>query len=112
LPTELGVNQITVSDYETGAARIHAAMLAALARVLHVSADELIGLTSTRAPRTAPDRRFLRRMGTGVAAPFDRARDTAWGCADVLAPPRLHQSSRRDQRALVGTIDACLGRVS
>ena len=91
LAAELGVNQTAVSDYETGEARIHAAMLAALARVLRTSADEILGLASARTARTtppAPDRRFLRRL------------------------ERLHQLSRRDQQALLGTIDAFLGKVS
>jgi transcriptional regulator with XRE-family HTH domain len=34
LAAELGINQTAVSDYVTGEARIHAAMLATLARVL------------------------------------------------------------------------------
>lgn len=90
LAAELGINQTAVSDYETGAARIHAAMLAALARVLRTSADEILGLSSARTARStpAPDRRFLRRL------------------------ERLHQLSRRDQQALLGTIDAFLGKVS
>jgi hypothetical protein len=55
--------QIAVSDHETGAARIHAAMLAALARVLRSSTDEILGLSSARTARTtlAPYCRFLRR---------------------------------------------------
>ena len=90
LATELGVNQTAVSDYETGPARIHAAMLAALARVLRSSADEILGLSSARTARggSAPDRRFLRRL------------------------ERLHQLSRRDQQAILGTIDAFLAKVS
>src|SRR5574338_377341 len=48
LAAELGINQTAVSDYETGEARIHAAMLAALARVLRTSADEILGLSSAR----------------------------------------------------------------
>jgi transcriptional regulator with XRE-family HTH domain len=91
LAAELGLNQTAVSDYETGAARIHAAMLAALARVLRTSADEILGLSPTRTARAAspaPDRRFLRRL------------------------ERLHQLSRRDQQALLGTIDAFLTKVS
>jgi transcriptional regulator with XRE-family HTH domain len=83
LAAELGLNQTAVSDYETGAARIHAAMLAALARVLRTSADELLGLSSARIARgtgPAPDRRFLRRL------------------------ERLDRLSRRDQQALLNTI--------
>ena len=90
LAAELGLNQTAISDYETGEARIHAAMLAALARVLRTSADEILGLSAARAARSlpAPDRRFLRRL------------------------ERLHQLSRRDQQALLGTIDAFLTKVS
>jgi transcriptional regulator with XRE-family HTH domain len=91
LAAKLGVNQTAVSDYETGEARIHAAMLAAPARVLRASADEILGLSSARTARgtqPAPDRGFLRRL------------------------ERLHQLSRRDQQALLGTIDAFLGKVS
>jgi transcriptional regulator with XRE-family HTH domain len=91
LAAELGINQTAVSDYETGEARIHAAMLAALARVLRTSADELLGLSSARTARgtgPAPDRRFLRRL------------------------ERLDRLSRRDQQALLNTIDAYLAKVS
>jgi transcriptional regulator with XRE-family HTH domain len=91
LAAELGLNQTAVSDYETGEARIHAAMLAALARVLRTSADELLGLSSARTARgtgPAPDRRFLRRL------------------------ERLDRLSRRDQQALLNTIDAYLAKVS
>jgi transcriptional regulator with XRE-family HTH domain len=91
LAAELGIKQSAVSDYETGQVRIHAGLLAALAHALHASADELLGLTPARATRgrsPAPDRRFLRRL------------------------ERLHQLSRRDQQALLGTIDAFLGKVS
>lgn len=66
-------------------------MLAALTRVLHVSADQLLGLAPARTARgngRAPDRRFLRRL------------------------ERLHQLSRRDQQAILGTIDAFLTKVS
>jgi transcriptional regulator with XRE-family HTH domain len=90
LAAELGLNQTAISDYETGEARIHAAMLAALARVLRTSADEILGLSSARAarPTPAPDRRFLRRL------------------------ERVHQLSRRDQQAILGTIDAFLTKGS
>jgi hypothetical protein len=66
-------------------------MLAALARVLRTSADEILGLSAARTTRTtaaAPDRRFLRRI------------------------ERLHRLSRRDQQLRLGTIDAFLAKVS
>ncbi|MGC4081275.1 MAG: hypothetical protein QM736_03955 [Vicinamibacterales bacterium] len=64
---------------------------AAVETLLRVSADELLGLAPARAARgtdRAPDRRFLRRL------------------------ERLHQLSRRDQQAILGTIDAFLTKVS
>jgi transcriptional regulator with XRE-family HTH domain len=88
LAAELGINQSAVSDYEKGEVRIHAAMLAGLARVLKSSADEMLGLEKPKGNGHAPDRRFLRRI------------------------ERLHQLSRRDQQAILGTIDAFLAKVS
>jgi len=88
LAAELGINQSAVSDYEKGEVRIHAAMLAGLARVLKSSADEILGLEKAKGNGHAPDRRFLRRI------------------------ERLHQLSRRDQQAILGTIDAFLAKVS
>jgi transcriptional regulator with XRE-family HTH domain len=88
LAAELGINQSAVSDYEKGEVRIHAAMLAGLAKVLKVSADEILGLEKVRGNGHTPDRRFLRRI------------------------ERLHRLSRRDQQAILGTIDAFLAKVS
>jgi transcriptional regulator with XRE-family HTH domain len=88
LATELGVNQSAVSDYEKGEVRIHAAMLAGLAKALKASADEILGLEKAKGNGQAPDRRFLRRI------------------------ERLHRLSRRDQQAILGTIDAFLSKVS
>ena len=88
LATELGVNQTAVSDYEKGEVRIHAAMLAALAKALKTSADAILGLQKSKENGQAPDRRFLRRI------------------------EKLHQLSRRDQQSILGTIDAFLSKVS
>ncbi len=90
LAAELGINQSAVSDYEKGEVRIHAAMLAGLAKVLKSSADGILGLEKAKGNGNGhpPDRRFLRRI------------------------ERLHQLSRRDQQAILGTIDAFLAKVS
>src|SRR5687767_11509395 len=82
LAAEIGVNQTAVSDYEKGEVRIHAAMLAALAKALKSSADEILGLKAAKQNGATPDRRFLRRI------------------------EKLHQLSRRDQQSILGTIDA------
>lgn len=88
LAAELGVNQPAVSDYEQGEVRIHAAMLAGLAKALKASADEILGLEKAKRNGQAPDRRFLRRI------------------------EQLHRLSRRDQQAILGTIDAFLSKAS
>jgi transcriptional regulator with XRE-family HTH domain len=44
LATALGIDQSLISEYERGVVRIHGTLLAALARELKVSADELLGL--------------------------------------------------------------------
>jgi transcriptional regulator with XRE-family HTH domain len=88
LATELGINQSAVSDHEKGIVRIHAAMLAGLCKALKASADEILGLQRAKGNGHAPDRRFLRRI------------------------EKLHQLSRRDQQAILGTIDAFLAKVS
>lgn len=88
LAAELGINQSAVSDYEKGVVRMHAALLAAMARILKSSADEILGLQKAKANGQRPDRRFLRRI------------------------EKLHQLSRRDQQAILGTIDAFLSKVS
>lgn len=88
LAAELGVNQSAVSDYEKGEVRIHAAMLAGLAKVLKASADEILGLEKAKSNGQTLDRRFLRRI------------------------EKLHRLSRRDQQSVLGTIDAFLAKVS
>jgi transcriptional regulator with XRE-family HTH domain len=88
LAVELGINQSAVSDYEKGVVRMHAAMLAGVAKALKASADELLGLEKTKRNGHPVDRRFLRRI------------------------ERLDRLSRRDQQALLGTIDAFLTKVS
>ncbi len=48
LAAKLGLNQPLVSQYERGDIRMHASLVAAFARALRVSADELLGLQPTR----------------------------------------------------------------
>lgn len=84
----ISLEQSAVSDYEKGEVRIHAAMLAGLARALKASADALLGLEKAKRNGHVLDRRFLRRV------------------------ERLHRLSRRDQQALIGAIDAFLAKVS
>jgi transcriptional regulator with XRE-family HTH domain len=58
----LGINQSLVSQYERGETRIHGGLVAALARVLQTSADEILGLEAIDDDGLLKDRRFLRRL--------------------------------------------------
>jgi len=63
LAEEVGTVQALISDYERGRTRAHADMVAAIARSLDVSGDELLGLTPSNSGATAKiSRRFLRRI--------------------------------------------------
>ena len=76
--------QAVISDYERGKLRPYADIAARFASALEVSTDELLGL-ETPAKRAAPlNRRFLRRLQA------------------------VDQLPKRDQEALLRTIDAFL----
>ncbi len=57
---QLGIDQTLVSNYERGAARLHGALVAAFAKALRVSADEILGLKGISAAAT--NGRLLRRL--------------------------------------------------
>jgi transcriptional regulator with XRE-family HTH domain len=83
LAQAIGTTQNIVSDYERGKLRPNTTILTKLAAVLQVSSDEILGiaLPSAGAPLS---RRFLRRLRAVESLP------------------------RRDQEALLRTIDAFL----
>lgn len=85
----LGVSQPVVSDYECGALRLHGELIAKLAEILAVSADEILGLTPVTTRTGVLKNRTLHR--------------------------RLQQLDRlpaRDQQALLRTIEAFLAKAS
>lgn len=84
----LGITQAIVSGYETGSVRIHAALVAAFARALSASADEILGIEKPKQNGHIKDRRFMRRLEN----------------IDLL--------SKRDRQSLLGTIDAFLSKLS
>jgi transcriptional regulator with XRE-family HTH domain len=87
LAARMEIIQSLVSDYERDRLRPHPEMLARFATVLDVSADELLGLErpkQRRAEGALPNRRLLRRL------------------------EQISKLPRRDQDALVRTIDAFL----
>jgi transcriptional regulator with XRE-family HTH domain len=90
LAEALGVVQSAVSSYERGALRLHGELMLELMTVLDVSADELLGADGKPDKRTAErarNRRLMARLARAEALP------------------------RRDQDALMRTIDAFLDRV-
>lgn len=59
---KLGIPQTLVSEYERGTVRLHGAIVAALAKLMRVSADELLGLKPAKQNGSFTDRRFFRRL--------------------------------------------------
>jgi len=90
LAEQIGIIQVSVSDYERGRLQTGAEMLARFALALEVSADELLGLDRRRPAKAAPPaaRKFLRRM------------------------QQIDRLPRRDQEALLRTIDAFLAKAA
>lgn len=58
----LGINQSLVSQYERGETRLHGALVAAFARALRTTSDEILGLGKVTEDGVLQDRRFLRRL--------------------------------------------------
>ncbi|CAN5274606.1 hypothetical protein BH10PSE19_BH10PSE19_09700 [soil metagenome] len=82
---QLDVTQSMVSDYENGVFRIHGDLIIRLAKVLNISADELLGLDKTEgAQYTIQNKRIFKKL-----------RD-------------IDQLPKRDQEALLRTINAFL----
>jgi transcriptional regulator with XRE-family HTH domain len=90
LAERLGVSQPLVSEWERDGLRLNSEVIVALNLILGVSADDLLGLSSKKtAPSdAAPRRRFIRRLQAMSKLP------------------------RRDQEALLRTIDAFLSKAS
>jgi transcriptional regulator with XRE-family HTH domain len=88
LARELGITQSALSDYELGETRMHAALVAAFAKALKASADEILGLQEPERNGHHPkDRRFVRRL------------------------EKIDRLSKRDRQILLGTIDAFLSKL-
>jgi transcriptional regulator with XRE-family HTH domain len=84
LADRLGLNQPLVSQYEQGEIRMHAALVAAFAKALKVSSDEILGLKESKENGLLTDRPVLRRL------------------------QKMEALSRRDKQALLRTIDGFL----
>ena len=89
LAERMGIIQVLISDYERNKLRPNPEILVAFARALDVSTDEILGLvTPKRSPQLSANRRFLRRI------------------------QRIEKLPKRDQDALIRTIDAFLSKAS
>jgi transcriptional regulator with XRE-family HTH domain len=84
LAEKVGIRQVLVSQYELGQVRIHSALLAAFAKALRTSADEILGLKESKENGFIKDRLFLRRL------------------------EQIDRLPRRKKDALLTTIDAFL----
>jgi len=83
----LGVSQPMVSDYERGELRLHGELILQITQILDVSADELLGRTQdAKVTDPGKNRRLLRRLR------------------------ELDQLPKRDQDAVMRTIDAFLSK--
>lgn len=82
----LGVSQSIISEYERGELRLHGELIIQFARILSVSADEMLGLQPAADNGTVKNRRILRRIR------------------------EIDRLPKRDQEALLRTIDAFLAK--
>lgn len=81
---KLGVHQSVVSEYERGTVRTPGTIVAAFARILRTSADEILGLKAVKENGLFKDRRFIRRL------------------------ERIEKLPKRSKQALLKTIDTYL----
>lgn len=79
----VGIPQTLLSEYERGTVRLHGAMVAALAKVLHVSTDELLGVKPSKENGSFHDRRFFRRLQRVEKLP-KRAKQTLLKTIDLF----------------------------
>lgn len=88
LAAKLGMSQSLLSRYERGTLRLHGVLVGEIAKALHVSTDELLGLKEAKEDGFFADRRFVRRL------------------------QQIDKLSKRKKEALLTTIDAFLSKVS
>lgn len=87
LAKKVGMTQALISDYELDKLRPYADVAARFAVALGVSSDELLGIVPAESNGIVKNRRFLRRLEL------------------------IDRLSKRDQDALLRTIDAFLGNI-
>jgi transcriptional regulator with XRE-family HTH domain len=85
MANQLEVTQSMVSDYENGVFRIHGDLIIKIAKVLDVSADDLLGLSKTQGSKEPIQNKRI----------YKKLRD-------------IEKLPKRDQEALLRTINAFL----
>lgn len=88
LAQRLGVAQSVVSDYERGILRLHGELLLELAEIFGATPNEVLGIEARPQRRGPQNQRLSRRL------------------------QEFEKLPRRDQEALLRTIDAFLSRAS
>ena len=73
LAEKLNIRQVLVSAYERGAVRMHGALIAAFAKALGASADDILGIDKRR--KGAPTDRRVVRLLQEIGALSRRERD-------------------------------------
>jgi transcriptional regulator with XRE-family HTH domain len=98
LAAALGIDQSLISEYERGVVRIHGTLLAALARELKVSADELLGLKKARRngdaehdPRLARRFQLIRKLPKRDKQALIRSIDNFLKATGILSSPNDKQ---------------------
>lgn len=86
LAAKLDLTQPFISQYERGDLRLHGDLIVRIAKALRVSADELLGLVPAKPGAVIRNRRLARRL------------------------QQIDKLSRRDQDAIVRTLEAFLER--
>jgi transcriptional regulator with XRE-family HTH domain len=89
LAAALGMDQLLLSRYERGALRLHGALVANFARVLQVTADEILGVTTSKAAGPLAERRRRPPHPGHRAAAAPQERDPALD--HRLVPARRHR---------------------
>jgi transcriptional regulator with XRE-family HTH domain len=79
---QLGIPQTLLSEYERATVRLHGAIIAALAKVLRASTDQILGVKPLKENGAFQDRRLFRRLQRIEKLP-KRAKQTLLKTIDI-----------------------------
>ena len=98
LAKKLGITQTLLSEYERGNVRLHADLLVQVAKLLKVSADELLGLAGVPHAVDRPSLRLARRLIRIQSLPPAQQK-AVLRSLDLLVSGVGHQQKRGTQAA-------------